>query len=209
MKQKITLFDIDGTLFDPKLFLENFYIKLTAKFNLTQEQLEQIRAYYQKNKDEYSYFNPEAFLKTISQNFPQITEDHLNSLFWDQKMFMSSFYKDVDVLKPLSKIAKIGIFSKGDSKFQQEKLVSIRTFLNEENVNIFTNKIDKINQVLNKYRNFKIYLIDNDMVVLSQAKEFNGSIFTIQILRVENQLKNDRIDKTIDNLYQLEKIINE
>jgi hypothetical protein len=209
MKQKLILFDIDGTLFDPKLFLESFYTRLSNQFNLTPERIDQIKTYYQQTKVEYSYFNPGVFLKTISQNFPIITEEKLNNIFWDQKMFTSSFYSDIDVLERLSKIAKIGIFSKGDSKFQREKLVSIQEWLSEEHIHVFINKIDRISQVLAKYRDFKTYLVDDDPDVLFQAKEFNSLIFAIQIVRVENQPKNDRIDRIIDSLYQLETIINE
>lgn len=206
MKGKIILFDIDDTLFNSFSFLNSFYSKISDEFNLNNTELIKIRALYEENKKRNGYFLPEAFLDQISRSFPSIDRELLHKIFWNIDLFEENMYKDTSVIRDLSKVAKIGIFSKGDSNFQNQKLTLFQDLLDDYNVHIFPNKKNKISEVLEKYKDFQVYLIDNQNDVLIKAKEILPEVYAILIDRNNSNKAEGGIVKII-SLNDLKSII--
>lgn len=203
---KIIFFDIDGTLFDPKLFLENFYVKLSEKFVLGNEFHDKLQTIYEQTRNEKGYFIPSFFLEKIIKNFPQINIDELKKIFWDIDLFKKSMYKDTSALIDLFNLATIGIFSKGEEEFQKYKISFIKNLLDNKNVYIFPNKIEKISKVFGSYVNYKVFFVDNDISVIEKAKNLAPNVFAILIDRSNNYVDNPDITRAKD-LNELKSLI--
>ncbi|OGH06741.1 MAG: hypothetical protein A2171_01765 [Candidatus Levybacteria bacterium RBG_13_35_9] len=203
--KKIIFFDIDQTLFNPDSFLDEFYERLIHKYGLDAGQKAKLIKFYASSKPK-DYFDPQIFLKSISKYF-NIDFESLNSLFWDQKLIDKHLYKDTDILFQISTKTKMGVFSKGDSKFQKIKLTRFKTILNKNDIYIFPNKIGKFLEILKNYSDHNIYLIDDEIDVLSEAKDINRNIFTILINRKKKHVKNDKIDAQINSLSKIQKFL--
>lgn len=204
--KKIIFFDVDRTLFDPGLFLKNFYDSLSQNFSLGNQVNERIQAIYEEVKNEKGYFIPKLFLKIINEEYPQCSLDKLNKTFWSIDLFEKSMYKDTPFIKKLASLATIGIFSKGDEEFQKYKLNFIKDLLDDKNVYIFPNKIAKIDEVFGKYSEYKTYFIDNEIEALEEVKKRFGDIITILIDRTNEYEDNKNIIK-IKSFEELEGII--
>lgn len=183
MKGKVILFDIDGTLFDSSSFLKGFYKNLSDEFNLSTIDLNLIQKIYIDSKEENKYFIPSIFLDKITDKFPKIKLGSINRLFWNLDLFKKNVYKDTSLIKDLSRVAVIGIFSKGDYDFQKQKISFINDSFDNEDVYIFSNKIEEIKEVLQNYQDYQIYMIDDQAEVLDKAKKLFPNIFAILIDR--------------------------
>ncbi len=149
---------------------------------------------------------PDTFLSTISESITSLNKNLSHKIFWNIDLFEKNVYKDTSVIKSLSNISIIGIFSKGDVDFQKQKILFINEFLNNDNVYIFPDKIDKIQEVLGSYQDYEIYLVDNEAEVLNRAKELFPNISAILIDR-KNQYQNGENLIKISNLNELKSII--
>jgi len=135
--------------------------------------------------------------------------------FKDSTLTIFSLYEEVfPVLKKLKNIASLGIFSKGNVEFQNIKLkqTGIIDFFDQANVHVFEDKEININIVLDKYKDYKVFLVDDKLGVLYTAKAHSTSIFTIWVRRGpfaqnQTQLENFLPDVEIENLSLLDKII--
>ena len=206
MKGKIILFDIDGTLFDSSSFINDFYKNISAKFNLVSDDIATMQKFYEENKKKNGYFLPGIFLDKIAHNFPSLDLGLLNKIFWNIDLFEENMYKDTSLIRDLSKVAVIGIFSKGDSDFQKQKLTFFGDLLDGDNVHVFPNKIDKVSEVLRRYEDFQTYLIDDQNEVLIKAKELFPDTYTILIDR-NNSKKKAKNTIKIKSLNDLKSII--
>ncbi|MDP2586100.1 MAG: hypothetical protein Q8P29_04445 [Candidatus Levybacteria bacterium] len=124
-------------------------------------------------------------------------------------------YGEVEqVLKNLSDFVTLGIFSKGETQFQKTKLekTGMTKFFKEEHVHIFDDKDINLIQVLNKYKNSKIFLIDDKLTILYSAKMYLKEIFTVWVKRgvyAENQkaIPNFVPDAEVENLSEVVRIV--
>jgi hypothetical protein len=157
-------------------------------------------------KLEMGYFSPSLFLDNIHNSFSGETSSELHSLFWGE-LIQNNLYNDTNVLNKLFETAKIGIFSKGDNKFQREKLKKFKDIINEKDIYIFPSKIEKLKEVMNKYSEYEIYLVDDNIDVLIEAKKIGLEIFTIQIDREKKFSKNDKIDAKIESLSEITNLL--
>lgn len=205
MKGKILLFDIDETIFNPESFLNDFYEALISDFKLETKDIQKIRNIYQQTKNEQEYFSPTDFISKIIENFSSINRTSLEKVFWNIDLFNKNVYKDASVIKDLSRLASIGIFSKGDEHFQKQKISFMNDFLDSEDVYIFKNKLKKINEILENYPDQDIYIVDNEIDVLDKIKSINPEIYTILIDR-KNKYEDLDIIK-IKNLNELKSLI--
>jgi FMN phosphatase YigB (HAD superfamily) len=142
---------------------------------------------------------------------------------FDTKTFKESGLKNYslysEVLQALEKLkgaAELGIFSKGETGFQNTKLsqTGIKDFFNQDNVHIFDDKDINLNNVLEKYKGYKIFLVDDKLTVLYQAKAFNSAVFCVWVKRgpfaqSQEPLENFSPDATIENISSLDKIIHQ
>lgn len=108
----------------------------------------------------------------------------------DFKIF--SVYEEVfEVLKQLSTIADLGIFSEGEIAFQKQKLrqTNIEKYFLEEHINIVPKKIHAIEDLIRKYKNHnEVFLVDDKLMILPEIKKDFPSVFTIWIKRGEYAL---------------------
>lgn len=126
-----------------------------------------------------------------------------------------SLYEEVlEMLEKLKGQVSLGIFSKGDAEFQNIKLMQtgIKDFFNQDNIHVFQDKDINIDKVLEKYKGYKIFFVDDKLSVLYAAKMQNVAVFSIWVKRgpfAENQeeLKDFSPDVTVSNLSSLDEII--
>jgi len=119
-----------------------------------------------------------------------------------------------NLLINLSSIVELGIFSKGQKEFQKLKLkkTGIEKYFHPENIHIFENKDENLLAVIKKYSDRKLYLVDDKLEMLFNAKSNNSSITTIWIRRGpyaqdETLLTNFSPDKIVKSLNEIEKYI--
>jgi len=131
--------------------------------------------------------------------------------FKDSNLTKFALYKEIlPVLKSLATTAELGIFSKGEDSSQNVKLqeTGIGNFFQQENVHVFEDKDENLKSVLDKYKNLKIYIVDDRLATLYSARAINSSVFTIWIKRGpfaqdETLLSNFSPDATINNLEEV------
>ena len=158
--------------------------------------------------------------RRMNKNKPVVLFDIDYTLF-DTANFKESglldhqIYKEViEVLENLKDIAILGIFSEGDLDFQNQKLIKtdIKKYFNEIHTHIVVNKVNEIKRVFEKYKDSKIFLIDDKLSILSELKNFMPLVFGIWIKRgwfADNQkpIEGFEPDATVDNLQEIVKII--
>ena len=140
---------------------------------------------------------------------------------FDTKMFKESLltkyvsYEEVlTELGELSKFAELGIFSKGEMGFQNVKLeeTGLSDFFKKENIHVFKDKDMFIGNVLDKYKQRNIFLVDDKLTTLQAAKRHLSSVFTIWVKRgpfakAQAPIENFTPDAIIYNLTDITKII--
>ncbi len=95
-------------------------------------------------------------------------------------------YNEVNnVLAELSKVAILGIFSEGDLEFQKNKLLKtgIQKHFLKDYTHIAEKKEEMLRKILQKYKNNKIFLVDDKLSILHLAKTISPSLFTIWVKR--------------------------
>lgn len=104
-----------------------------------------------------------------------------------------SLYEEVpSVLSQLQKIAKLGIFSEGETEFQRAKLIKtqIHSQFHEDYINIVEKKEYSYAEMLQRFDKSLVFLIDDKLPVLHDAKRQFRDVVTIWIKRgpfAENQ----------------------
>lgn len=126
-----------------------------------------------------------------------------------------SIYEEVlDTLVTLSKSAKLGIFSEGGNEFQRSKLhrTDILKHFRQENVHIVPKKDDTVAEVMSRYKNNIVFLVDDKLSLLHLAKQLFPEIHTIWVKRgeyAENQkpIQGFIADYEVKNLQEIIPII--
>lgn len=213
---KVILFDIDYTLFNAQKYREILFKLLADKLKYTNIDVLNLAedAYFKSKKD--GVFIPSLFLKKIIETTGgDIPVKSLNYLFWKKDNFSNSLYKEVKkVLIELSKDKNlnIGIFSEGYNTFQKKKINAIKDFLHAEHVYVFSKKNEKLKNTIQKYKNVKLFYVDDVLQFLKKAKEINKDIVTIWIKRGRHaeetkKISNFKPDATVDNLTEVVDIV--
>jgi FMN phosphatase YigB (HAD superfamily) len=205
---KVVLFDIDGTLFDPKLFLENFYKRLVGRFKLISFDEDRLKHLYLESKV-HGYFKPELFLPEILKHMEIKDEKALEGLFWDQSAIDECLYQDSTVVEAIGNLAIPAIFSTGDSKYQRIKVERFKRSISHNNIFVYENKVRSFGEVLEKFPEFKIYLIDDRLEIIEELKAINPDSFAILINRQNFEAKSDKIDALVGNLYEILPLLDE
>jgi len=144
----------------------------------------------------------------------------------DYTLFDTAFFKQsglsyhkiyeevVKVLDALSTFATLGIFSKGETQFQKTKLekTGILKHFREENINIFIDKDVNLIQVIEKYKDSRIFFVDDKLEILYSAKKHAKQVFTIWVKRgwyAENQkgIPGFKPDAEVENLSEVARIV--
>ena len=201
MRQTIVIFDIDGVIFDAPKFLSVFCEKTVRENNLGEE-TEKLKSLYEEVKKEKGFFDPQIFLTKISSKY-SIAKEVLERFWWDEKSFSECLLIDENFLKEIQKKAVIGIFSKGEINFQKKKIEKFMNMINPHDVHIFEDKMIKINEVLAKYKDYKIYIVDDDLQVLENFKRVDNLVFTILVKREKTTTAYSKTDIVIENVLQI------
>lgn len=199
---KVVLFDIDGTLFDPKLFLENLYKRLSEKFRLINFDEDTLKHLYLESKVQ-GYFKPDLLLPKLLEHVVQKDKESLEGLFWDQEAIDECLYQDSTVVEAVGKLATPAIFSTGDDKFQRVKVLTFKNLLDEKNIFVYEDKLKGFTEVLEKFSGYKTYLVDDRLEILEEAKKINPSSFAILVNRQKFEARSDKIDALVGNLYEI------
>ena len=184
-KQKVILFDIDYTLFDVAKFRKKIFKSIIGfvgknKIDKIDKILEDI---YHTSRERVGYFNMVSFLEDVSRKFKinvaltNILKDEIfsDNLYEETKEVLESIAKDPSI--------KIGIFSGGESGFQLKKIEQVENFFNKDHIHIIKYKHLNVQKIIKKYKNFKIYLIDDMLDILYNAKKIDKDMITIWIKR--------------------------
>ena len=138
-------------------------------------------------------------------------------VFKETQLKKHSVYDEVQgVLRNLSEVAELGIFSEGETDFQKTKLnkTDIKKYFREKYVHISLNKKDEIRNILNKYSNKQLFLVDDKLTILYELKRVLPSIFTIWVKRgiyAKNQkeISGFKPDAKVDNLREIISLIHQ
>lgn len=125
-------------------------------------------------------------------------------------------YEEVEeALKILSSLAEIGIFSQGEGEFQREKLKQtlIHEHFEEKNIHIFARKDENLGNVLDKYKDREVFLVDDKLEVLKLGKDLNENVYAIWLKRgpfadVQEDIVGFTPDATIFNLSEAVAFVN-
>lgn len=218
--KKIVLFDIDSTLFDAKKFREKILsntiraIGYKASKSIEKKLLDLYIASRRLN----GFFNQKLFIKDVISKFNiNSTSTALAKAIFNDSVFSGNLYIETkQVLESLSKdkLLSLGIFSRGYPNFQIKKIKEVRYFLQKEHVHIFLFKDRELPKVVKKYKECKLYIIDDSLNTLYKAKSLNKNIFAIWIKRGDRALKQKPIlgfapDVTIINLRDVAKLVSD
>lgn len=197
---KLTLLDIDGTLFDTRNYrndlLDNVWL-LIQKFD-TDFNKEKLLILYKKIFDENQYFDPGFFIKRLKEEFINLSnEDLKKAVFMDDKLDSYIFSEVLSFLSDLRAISKIGILSKGDTKFQRLKIRSLAYLLDKDSFYIGVDKVDLLEEARIKNFGSEILIIDNKLSILAALNQIDSDIIYIWIRRSPE----GDLDKDIDLNY--------
>lgn len=144
----------------------------------------------------------------------------------DYTLFDTAFFKQsglsehkiyaevMQVLNSLNAVAELGIFSKGESKFQKTKLekTGMAKFFEENNIHIFDDKDANLISVLGKYKDSKLFLVDDKLGILYSAKSHMDRVCTIWIKRgpfaqSQKEIVGFKPDATFKNLKNIPQFV--
>lgn len=106
--------------------------------------------------------------------------------FKDTKLKKYSLYKEIGgVLKQLRKAARLGILSQGDLALQKDKLkkTKIEKLFHTDHMHIVEDKPLSLKTILQKYSEYKVFLVDDNLSVLDEARKIIPSLYAIWIKR--------------------------
>lgn len=107
-------------------------------------------------------------------------------LLKESKLTKHELYEEVvEELGKIAEHATLAIFSQGQVEWQMNKLLKtdILKHFRKENIHISLEKKEALKDVLGKYKDCKVYLVDDRPSVLLAAKKKMPSIFAILIDR--------------------------
>ncbi|MBI5044703.1 MAG: HAD family hydrolase [Candidatus Levybacteria bacterium] len=214
--KKIVFFDIDYTLFDTDAYRRILYPRLAHELGIDEELLKIFRREFEPEmKKKFGHFSPTFFLQKILPLAKKNTSlEALEQIFWDKAIYASVLdSKGKELFEQLTnKNVTIGLLSTGDTKHQLAKIDSLLTFLPSDHHHIFSNKIESLETVLEKYHEFKIYIIDDLPEVLHAVKQLNPNVITIfkktnKVFESTNTIQNFNPDFEIDDLMEILEIV--
>jgi phosphoglycolate phosphatase-like HAD superfamily hydrolase len=136
-------------------------------------------------------------------------------LFKDSALQNYTIYEEVEkILAELKEVATLGIFSKGENEFQKTKLkkTGMLKFFEKNDIHIFVDKDANLMDVIRKYKDSKLFLVDDKLGILFSAKKNMPEITTIWVKRgpyalVQKPIEDFIPDAIIDDLSNLFNIV--
>jgi len=214
--QKLILFDIDHTLFDVTAYRQQMFEALAkvSEYSNTKKFIETAGQLYAVMR-QHRHFDPSGFVKALLQELQlKVNPKILESIILSEDKLEQYLYEETEqILYRLSKEKnlKMGIFSGGDVKLQKGKIKKIEHLLQKEDIHIITqHKEEQLQEILNKYKRVELYLVDDMLTVLYQAKLLRSDIHTIWIRR--DDIKQTKMpeftpDSVITNLREIVPVV--
>lgn len=200
-QKKIILFDIDYTLFNAQHFRESFMQLLANRIphSNKNELLTILQEVYDEEKMKTSFFDPRSFLALLEKRIPYLSDKNLlEKAIMNEALLEEALYKESkEVLSLLAKNNDVllGIFSWGNIPVQKAKIKLLDAYFHREHIHIVEfDKKNALPNILAKYHNWDIYLIDDYQEVLLEAKKLLPEIHTIWIKRPETEGKREIFD---------------
>ncbi len=213
----IVLFDIDYTIFDTNLFRKNLYPLLAKKIGVLYDQkfIFLVKQIEEECKKSLGHYDSKMFLsKLVKELNTSIAVEDLEKTFWNNKIISDCLYEEVqDVFEKLAEIENISlaIFSTGEVDFQTQKIAAIKKYFKNDHVFIFANKQDKISEIIKIYQGKPIFLVDDSLQILYDAKSINKNVVTVLVKRDSKQEKSEKMhfvpDWEISSLRQIIPIV--
>lgn len=184
--KKVVLFDIDYTLFDKDIFLDSLFSSIGDLLGIEKGQMKKIGdVSYKENIEELDHFDPKYFSSRIAKNLNR--EENLESiedLVSRKYNSPGSLYEEsIKTLGEISKIATVGILSKGHSVFQRNKIFAFIHLLDEAHIYITDDKYKMLESIMGKYKDIELYIVDDLLDILYASKKLKDNVFTIWIKR--------------------------
>ena len=209
MKNNLILFDIDYTLFDTSFYRDEVAKVLKNKLpEFSEEQLRTTveQTYYEIRQ--HGNFSPRFFAEIFTHDKGHnLSVEEVEAIWWDPKILQGAIFPEVvEVLKKLKEVPNtiLGVFSTGHEKLQMEKIDPLLPYFDNKEIHIFETKDSHIEEVFQKHTEDTIFIIDDVLWVLEQAKEVNNSVVTIWMKRglhaEKTSVSTFTPDKTIENL---------
>lgn len=217
--RKIILFDIDHTMFDAALYRKLMF-QLIADFISfhDKEKMDAALEYvYAAHRQRIGYFDTEILLQDLAKEL----DIDINSRQLFEKILMdeasyeySIFEETIEVLEAIAKHKDmhIGIFSSGREEHQLRKIETFKHFFEKEHIHILKMKEKGMPEIMNSYKNDTVYLVDDILQILYNAKTLHGNITTIWMKRgpiADQQARIDGFtpDFTVTNLREIVPIL--
>lgn len=218
-KRTIILFDIDYTLFDAQLYRKLMFDIITdvIAYEEREKFLQTLEAVYFSHRKKTGYFDIEFMLEELGREL-SITinrERVLDAILADEASFQQALFTEtIDVMETLSqqKDLRIGVFSSGKKEHQLSKLKKFIHVFQEEHIHIFMLKDKEIPAIMEKYQNDIVYLVDDVLSILYNAKKHHPNLTAIWMKRgrlaaQQEPIKDFTPDYTVENLWQAAEIV--
>ena len=213
-QNKIILFDIDYTIFNAKsyrdVFQEELYKELGSGFS-KDAFIQLANETYIDTKNQTGHFDPELLIARLAKQINKTVDvARLTKMVIADAFVQESLYEEsVEVFTKLSKdkALTLGIFSAGRIDLQRSKILAVEKFLHKEHVHIFEyKKLYALPELLKRYENDKLYIIDDIVSILYEAKKLYNGVTTIWIKRgiyTDKKVANFEPDFSIENLREV------
>jgi FMN phosphatase YigB (HAD superfamily) len=183
MKPLLVLFDIDHTLFDTQRFFSTVAQAIMKSYpTITYTAIEQAaRVAWQKDNN----FVPGRFAtELIAATGINADTSQIIGFFLDKNRIIDALFPDVDAsLKQIVHIPDVtcGIFSRGETSYQQMKIASISEYFSKKYVYIFAEKKEMLSEIIHEHTDKTIVFIDDVRAILQEAKRIDPSVITVWI----------------------------
>lgn len=136
-------------------------------------------------------------------------------VFKESGLQTHSIYDEVlEVLEELSKEALLGIFSQGQLDLQTTKLIKtgIHGHFQKNYMHIVVDKSEAMPAVFEKYKNDRVFFVDDKLTALHEAKKSYPWLFVIWVKRgkyamLQKPIKGFKPDATVKDLRNIVHIV--
>lgn len=174
MNKPIVLFDIDKTLFNGKVYIEQgLFPALEKEMGLNKTTLQQILDEYIKSLPKRTAFDPEAWIDLICQK-TQADRAALAAIIYRTELFSASLFPEVKpIIDELSIDYVLGIFSEGVINWQRKKFdnMGIKYYFEQDLLFFSTDKTsDQFLETLPP----QVIIVDDNLEMITKAQTREG-----------------------------------
>lgn len=218
-KRKIILFDIDHTLFDASLYRKLMF-DLIAEYLVFEdrEKLQHaLEKTYVSHREKTGYFDLEIMLEELVQQLviEADTRAVFDAILRDEASYEKSVFSEtIEVLEEIAKKSDItvGVFSGGREEHQYRKIQNFIHVFDKDHIHILKMKERDLPNIMETYKDDTLYLVDDILQILYNAKKSHGNVTTIWMKRGPIAERQPRIDGftpdfTVTNLREVVPII--